>query len=419
MYHKHDMLDKRLLGAFGDKAVEKAVRDVVPHAQGTAGASDASENWTIGSHPSQPSAVFLHFEESTVAPDGSVAVMSTKSSVDWTAADLEQVGALMGKRNHFVCMQLITMIKEQYSKVQEARSQADVGALAKARFMFMSCLTVGSDTCAAALFCPRAASKDNVYAPHVYVELICSNAPGNGYGSMLLKHLESFVRSNAAVLSSFQLVVAVLCTPASADHPDIIPLTQHDHILSYDDDSNGRDDGDVGSTPSQVVPTVLMTASSTAATLSVLSLAETQHRSIPQAAQSTASAQAAAQGASDLCSSIINGVPAVAVDILGIKLLSVESASAFYEKHGYCAADANREMFKPLSAIITTQHTSQAAAEPSINAASELACATACDLAKGPVEGSTAQNSQQETAAASAEGFMLSVLESLGQMMQL
>lgn len=134
----------------------------------------------------------------------------TTPSTQWGSALVSRLSSgLVRDRNRFVCMQLATMASEQLEKVQRARNEGDGAALRHARSVFLSTLEVGGELVGAALHYPRAASKrspkSNVSGsggdcgsgssmgdlfPHVYVELICINRPGKGYGSLLLQHGE-------------------------------------------------------------------------------------------------------------------------------------------------------------------------------------------------------------------------------------
>lgn len=134
----------------------------------------------------------------------SSSMLAIKPSSAWTASDVQHLHTLVQQRNRFVCMQLVTMVKEQYERVAAATASADVSVLHAARFMYLatlSCPTSGS-VLAAGLFYPRACSKDGTDAmPHVYVELLCCNSTGTGIGRRLLHHIEQFVTDNADAIS--------------------------------------------------------------------------------------------------------------------------------------------------------------------------------------------------------------------------
>jgi hypothetical protein len=142
------------------------------------------------------------------------AVAETLPSTEWPPALVARLSsALVRDRNRFVCLQLATMAAEQLEAAARARREGDRAALARAATVFLSTLEVGGELVGAALHYPRAASKaaapgvvipqqqtslqgggegegacgGGVF-PHVYVELICINQPGRGYGSVLLQH---------------------------------------------------------------------------------------------------------------------------------------------------------------------------------------------------------------------------------------
>lgn len=130
-------------------------------------------------------------------------MLTIKPSASWSLVDVDQVSIIVQSRNRFVCMQLVTMVKEQFSKVLGAAAGADPEALHAAQFMFLATLTAPetNTVVAAGLFYPRACSKDGQEMPHVYVELICCNSPGKGLGSLLLTHIEQFVSDNCDAIS--------------------------------------------------------------------------------------------------------------------------------------------------------------------------------------------------------------------------
>lgn len=181
----------------------------------------------------------------------------TLPSTRWTPELLSALSSgLIRDRNRFVCMQLATMAAEQMQKVERARAQDDPAGMRHAASVFLSTLEADGELVGAALHYPRAASKPKAQAgscgsqegaaaavvgliggvdkaaaavaaathvggpcsavfPHVYVELICINQPGKGYGSTLLQHVEAFALSNAAAL----LRAALLTGPSPALAP--------------------------------------------------------------------------------------------------------------------------------------------------------------------------------------------------------
>lgn len=130
--------------------------------------------------------------------------LSIRPSTSWDVGDVERVGSIVQRRNQFVCMQLVTMVKEQFSKVSAATAAGDFTALHAASCTFLA--TLESVDCgsvlAAGLFYPRACSKGGSGMPHMYVELICCNSPGKGLGSCLLQHIEDFVAANCEAISA-------------------------------------------------------------------------------------------------------------------------------------------------------------------------------------------------------------------------
>ena len=173
----------------------------------------------------------------------------------------------MGSRNRFVCLQLVTMVREQVARNAAARAAGDAAGLAEGGLVFLATVAAEAGERAgrvvgAALFYPRlpkppvggagaacerppqlsrtvsltvragpaagdgapegaapaaAAAIEQQVSPtasskaaaaaaaaaggaHVYVELICVNTPGCGYGGRLLRHIESFAARNAGAL---------------------------------------------------------------------------------------------------------------------------------------------------------------------------------------------------------------------------
>lgn len=98
---------------------------------------------------------------------GGAMLLRIQPSTAWT--DVDHVGSIVQHRNTFVCMQLVTMVKEQFSKVVAATAAGDAAALHEAQFMFLatlSCKDSGS-VLAAGLFYPQACSKDGADMPHM------------------------------------------------------------------------------------------------------------------------------------------------------------------------------------------------------------------------------------------------------------
>ncbi|KAI8471373.1 MAG: hypothetical protein J3K34DRAFT_520607 [Monoraphidium minutum] len=154
---------------------------------------------------------------------GALVRAETLPSTQWTAATVAHLSSgLVQNRNRFVCMQLAAMAAEQLQKVAAARAAGDAAVLRAARGVFLSTLEAGGEVVGGALFYPRAASKAVGGAagvgvfPHVYVELICINQPGQGYGSMLLQHVEAFALTHAHALLAAALDDAGLPPPPAA-----------------------------------------------------------------------------------------------------------------------------------------------------------------------------------------------------------
>jgi len=108
-------------------------------------------------------------------------------------------------------MQLVEMVKEQYSNVCAARSAGDAATLLKAQHMFSASLATEASTAApavqqtgaAAIFYPRASSKDGIEMPHECARSpSCCNSPGKGYGTLLLQHIEQFVMSSSGHITA-------------------------------------------------------------------------------------------------------------------------------------------------------------------------------------------------------------------------
>lgn len=143
----------------------------------------------------------------------------------------------MSSRNRFVCLQLATMVREQCERNAAAAASGDAEWLRQAQYVFLATVSVGGQAVAGALFYPRPSKPSSgtslpvitltaragptgtgspqqlsslattvlhsagsklanppaAAAAHVYVELLCSNSPGRGYGSLLLRRIEGFV----------------------------------------------------------------------------------------------------------------------------------------------------------------------------------------------------------------------------------
>jgi hypothetical protein len=137
---------------------------------------------------------------------GGAARAETLPSPAWTPALLARLldpgTGLLHRRNHFVCLQIATMVGEQLAKVS-----ADPAA---APPVFLSTLEAGGRLVGAALHYPRPRGKAattggaacpacgcagagaGALSPHLYIELICINEPGHGFGSALLQHSECY-----------------------------------------------------------------------------------------------------------------------------------------------------------------------------------------------------------------------------------
>jgi hypothetical protein len=270
-------------------------------------------------------------------------------------------------------MQLVTMAKEQFAKVQAAVASGNGSSQNQAKFTFLAMLLVGPPTgsaglcdsgmtlphqpaVAAALFYPRAASKDGVdRRPHMYVELICCNQPGRGYGTLLLQHIEHFV-----ALGCEYMATGLLGLGAATNQAEITPaqsavgaeqqckgvMASGVQLNCKSGNAGGKEviTGQPGKTKSAAsrVPAeggfdTLLNSSISHNTLAMLPPTQ-QDLDVPHP-------------------ELGNGVNASKTEeylparICGIRLLSVESAQAFYTKMGYSTPDpVCREMFKPLPA---------------------------------------------------------------------
>jgi hypothetical protein len=292
------------------------------------------------------------------------------------------------------------MVKEQHKKVTTARAAGDTIVLHQARFVFLGTVTAAAaDTgvptvVSAGLFYPRWCSKDGAEMPHMYVELLCCNSPGRGYGSILLSHIEQFTAAGADYLSA----AFAGCTPSSAvdaramqqgcaaggaEHtaavvagstgvsavlptPVVLPLLAEGMSVPADPLSScctacgSSADGSASSASSasiQMVAAAELSCATSAvsapggvAPCTAVSPAVLNDSIIPAVAVATDTVSAPAQAAvlSAAAPAAAAAAASVAKRIRGVKLLSVESARSFYERHGYGQPDACREMFKPL-----------------------------------------------------------------------
>lgn len=156
------------------------------------------------------------------------------SSLDLALADVQRLEReLAASRNRFVCLQLATMAREQHAAVQQARAAGDSRQLAAAARMHFATLEVDGQLVAGALFYPRDSSHkgwcesggsdgtqeaaaegqagaspppstdhssmrtSSAHDPHVYVELLVTNQPGRGWGSLLLAAIEQHAAAHA------------------------------------------------------------------------------------------------------------------------------------------------------------------------------------------------------------------------------
>jgi hypothetical protein len=330
--------------------------------------------------------------------DEDTLLLAIQPSSCWTAADVQHISSIIQRRNMFVCMQLVQMVKEQYSKVAAAAAGA-AGAdspalLHAAAYTFLATLTSSSTgtVLAAALFYPRASSKDQLDIPHMYVELICTNSPGKGLGSLLLQHIEQFVSDNCDSISE-GFFGGVPDAAGAATHPGACPAPAVCHgmdvgrpAISSSSEAAAENNpstaqrrsysslpvllaSDAPITATEAAPACLLpvqlpagmcqsgstsSISSLASNLSTSTAWDCSCEAAPPQAPGAAGATAAGGGSSSNLAG--NGSSSSSLCrscnlIQGIKLLSVESAQAFYTKCGYGAPDSCCEMFKPLPAL--------------------------------------------------------------------
>lgn len=178
--------------------------------------------------PNAPSTQLLSVAPAPPPPPQQPAVRIF-GSLDLTLADVRRLEAeLVASRNRFVCLQLATMAREQHAAVQQARAAEDSHQLAAAARMHFATLEVGGQLVAGALFYPRDCSlkggchgsgsegaaaaaaagtlqltcasgcRSPANDPHVYVELLVTNQPGRGWGSLLLAAIERHAAAHAA-----------------------------------------------------------------------------------------------------------------------------------------------------------------------------------------------------------------------------
>jgi hypothetical protein len=316
--------------------------------------------------------------------------------------------------------QLVTMVKEQYNKVTTARAAGDSSELHQAKFVFLGTVTTPAadssspTVVSAGLFYPRWCSKDGAEMPHMYVELLCCNSPGRGYGSILLSHIEQFTAAGADYLSA----AFAGCTPVGRDAveppvqqgstigglgtdltaaaaaaaaagsaglatavsmPTVLPLLAEGVPVPADPLSGcctacgNAADGSSSSISSDSMQLVVGAelSSATSAVLAAagapscanqLPVCQVQPQLVPAALQNNTAPAAAAGTDSTVSAAALAAVISAAAPtaaraefavpaakrIRGVKLLSVESARSFYERHGYGQPDVCREMFKPL-----------------------------------------------------------------------
>jgi hypothetical protein len=301
------------------------------------------------------------------------------------------------------------MVKEQYNKVTNARTAGNSNELHQAKFVFLGTVTTSAadsntpTVVSAGLFYPRWCSKDGAEMPHMYVELLCCNSPGRGYGSVLLSHIEQFTAAGADYLSAAftscsingvvgvmppvqpgsvgggdtELVAAAAAAapggsasgPAAVFMPVVLPLLAEGVAVPADPLSGcctacGNAADGSASTMSSDSMQVVAGAELSCATSAVSAAAgappcihqhqvcQVQPQLVPvallgKAPPAPAAAPATTIRAAAPVAAAEEAVPA-AKRIRGVKLLSVESARSFYERHGYGQPDVCREMFKPL-----------------------------------------------------------------------
>jgi hypothetical protein len=322
--------------------------------------------------------------------DGVTAV--TISSNSWTQQDVAQMQQLVQQRNRFVCLQLVTMVQEQYQKVMQAISGRESAGMQQAELMHLSTLWAGGQLVAAALFYPRSCSKGGSHQPHVYVELVCCNTPGKGYGSMLMGHIERYVYEHqvvlaealAAAVSAAGATTAAASTQGTSMCPDTTSSSgsagstnTHSHQSSAGScpGSPGVSGGVISSTATSrarealgdcpagchTYPSGGVQECATCSSPAMRVVGEQQPAPgdlvQPPLSQQQVQQQQQQQQ-QELQQELSSGAaasphPPLAVPWLlqGIKLLSVESAQAFYLKNGYTGPDAWRELHKPIHAL--------------------------------------------------------------------
>eukprot|EP00887_Chlorella_sp_A99_P005709 scaffold1.g5709.t1 len=181
---------------------------------GTAGAQAAA---SLSSKKAAPPVIDISASASaSAAPPASPAAaggqhVSILSSLQLTPDMLvEMEEQLVGSRNRFVCLQLVTMAREQHAAAVAAAAAGDGAVLAAAARVHVALLRAGGTLVAGALFYPRrlaeaaagpagsgaaAVARCARNEEHVYIELLVCSRPRAGHGSALLRAVESFARA--------------------------------------------------------------------------------------------------------------------------------------------------------------------------------------------------------------------------------
>lgn len=148
------------------------------------------------------------------------------SALDLTDRDLQRIShELAASRHRFVCLQLATMAREAHAAAAAAAAAGDQQAVARAAAQRFALLEAGGTLVAGALFYPRAGSSSGGLeqdaarckgdAPasaaaahagsscalsiggqgtHVYIDLMVTSRPGEGWGTQLLATIEKAAR---------------------------------------------------------------------------------------------------------------------------------------------------------------------------------------------------------------------------------
>lgn len=313
----------------------------------------------------------------------------------------QPLDTLMAMNSAYNVLMSRAFMQEQYDKVKAAQAAEDAAILHSARFMFLATITQAdtNNVVAAGLFYPRSCSKDQVEMPHMYVELLCCNSPGKGYGTVLLQHIEQFTAGCCDFIS------ARFFGSLAPSDARIIELSSS---LDCNSVPASVTAGQLGGSSGIVLPLVAMDAAVpaggyAAACCSACSrnscsmdvsgayvssncglhpLTATAAAAAPAGVPATAVPGQQVRGESPLCHPptepidiphaaapaspiydativIISCSNSSSLDskrssscplkkLQGIKLLSVGSAQSFYERNGYGAPDVCKEMFKPL-----------------------------------------------------------------------